>query len=118
MHWVKITHSCEGAIPSHSWATRWVILLLSNPLSVTFMQLSPKPFTLLPNDDMLHKMGRERKESVTSPSRTFTTNTPKAAKPATAYKTNHQPPVNPHAQTRASDVIKHCAICACHHLFI
>ncbi|XP_077079742.1 DENN domain-containing protein 2C [Siphateles boraxobius] len=59
------------------------------------LKLSPKTFTLLPNGDMLHKMGRERKESVTSPKRTFTTNTPKSstAKPATAYKTNQQTPL-------------------------
>ncbi|RXN12415.1 DENN domain-containing 2C-like protein [Labeo rohita] len=59
------------------------------------IKLSPKPFTLLPNGDRLHKVGRDRKESITSPSRTFATNTPKssAAKPATAYRTNRQPPL-------------------------
>jgi len=25
MHWVKITQNWEGALPPHSWATRWVI---------------------------------------------------------------------------------------------
>uniref|UniRef100_A0A8C1ZBS7 DENN/MADD domain containing 2C n=1 Tax=Cyprinus carpio TaxID=7962 RepID=A0A8C1ZBS7_CYPCA len=54
-----------------------------------------KPFTLLPNGDRLHKVGRDRKESITSPTRTSTTNTPKssAAKLATTYKTNRQPPL-------------------------
>ncbi|XP_016389984.1 DENN domain-containing protein 2C-like [Sinocyclocheilus rhinocerous] len=59
------------------------------------IKISPKPFTLLPNGDRLHKMGRDRKESITSPTRTSTTNTPKssAAKPATTYRTNRQPPL-------------------------
>uniref|UniRef100_A0A672NF23 DENN domain containing 2C n=1 Tax=Sinocyclocheilus grahami TaxID=75366 RepID=A0A672NF23_SINGR len=59
------------------------------------IKISPKPFTLLPNSDRLHKMGRDRKESITSPTRTSTTNTPKssAAKPATTYRTNRQPPL-------------------------
>ncbi|KAF4110250.1 DENN domain-containing protein 2C [Onychostoma macrolepis] len=59
------------------------------------IKLSPKHFTLLPNGDRLHKMGRDRKESITSPTRTSTTNTPKssAARPATTYKTIRQPPL-------------------------
>ncbi|KTF90730.1 hypothetical protein cypCar_00039113 [Cyprinus carpio] len=59
------------------------------------IKISPKPFTLLPNGDRLHKVGRDRKESITSPTRTSTTNTPKssAAKLATTYKTNRQPPL-------------------------
>ncbi|XP_059360094.1 DENN domain-containing protein 2C-like isoform X1 [Carassius carassius] len=60
------------------------------------IKISPKPFTLLPNADRLHKMGRDRKESITSPTRTCTTNSPKtstAAKPATSYRTNRQPPL-------------------------
>ncbi|KAK2898292.1 hypothetical protein Q8A67_009710 [Cirrhinus molitorella] len=59
------------------------------------IKLSPKPFTLSPNGDRLHRMGRDRKESITSPSRTFTTNTPKssATKPATTYRTIRQPPL-------------------------
>ncbi|XP_043102702.1 DENN domain-containing protein 2C [Puntigrus tetrazona] len=59
------------------------------------IKLSPKPFTLLPNGDRLYKMGPERKESITSPTRTCTSNTPKssAAKPATTYRTIRQPPL-------------------------
>lgn len=56
-------------------------------------KISPKPFTLLPNGDRLHKMGRDRKDSITSPTLTPTTNTPKSAKPATSYRTNRQPPL-------------------------
>ncbi|XP_073675208.1 DENN domain-containing protein 2C [Garra rufa] len=59
------------------------------------IKLSPKTFTLLPNGDRLHRMGRDRKESITSPLRTLATNTPKssATKPATAYRTIRQPPL-------------------------
>uniref|UniRef100_A0A9J8A3Z7 DENN domain containing 2C n=2 Tax=Cyprinus carpio TaxID=7962 RepID=A0A9J8A3Z7_CYPCA len=38
-------------------------------------------------------MGRDRKDSITSPTLTPTTNTPKSAKPATSYRTNRQPPL-------------------------
>ncbi|XP_026102645.1 DENN domain-containing protein 2C-like isoform X1 [Carassius auratus] len=59
------------------------------------IKISQKAFTLLPNGDRLDKMGRDRKESITSPTRPSTTNTPKssAAKLATTYKTNRQPPL-------------------------
>ncbi|XP_051524569.1 DENN domain-containing protein 2C-like isoform X1 [Myxocyprinus asiaticus] len=59
------------------------------------LKLPPKPFTLSTNGDRLHKVVRDRKESVTSPTRTSAENTPKSTvvKPATVYKTLRQPPL-------------------------
>uniref|UniRef100_A0A671MWG3 DENN domain-containing protein 2C-like n=1 Tax=Sinocyclocheilus anshuiensis TaxID=1608454 RepID=A0A671MWG3_9TELE len=72
------------------------------------IKISPKPFTLLPNGDRLHKVGRDRKESITSPTRTSTTNTSKssAVKLATTYKTNRQPPVNLHRTVYIQSTLK------------
>ncbi|XP_051949739.1 DENN domain-containing protein 2C [Xyrauchen texanus] len=77
-------------------------LPIRRPRNYTFVQrasphlkLPAKPFTLSANVDRLHKVGRDRKESLTSTTRTSSANTSKlsAVKPATMYKTHQKIPL-------------------------
>lgn len=57
------------------------------------LKLSPKPFTLLPNGDRLHKVGRDHRQLTTSPTCSTISSSPRssAVKPAALYKTSRQP---------------------------